>query len=68
MAQQEGAPAHGNLAHLLPPGFKRQVSTWLEEDAPSMDYGGFVVGDAPSEARLLGKSKVVIVQIQREKL
>jgi nicotinate-nucleotide pyrophosphorylase (carboxylating) len=68
MAQQEGAPAHGNLAHLLPPGYKRQVSAWLEEDAPSMDYGGFVVGDAPSEARLLGKSKVPIVRTQHERL
>ncbi|KAL8801909.1 MAG: hypothetical protein Q9182_004143 [Xanthomendoza sp. 2 TL-2023] len=32
------------------------VSAWLEEDCPSFDYGGFVVGDEIKEARLLGKS------------
>jgi nicotinate-nucleotide pyrophosphorylase (carboxylating) len=58
MAHQEGAPTYGNLEHILPPGYKRLVSAWLEEDAPSLDYGGFVVGDNPAEARLLGKSKV----------
>ena len=56
---QEGAPVHGNVAHLLPPGYKRQISAWLEEDTPSFDYGGFVVGDQPAEAKLLGKSKVL---------
>ncbi|KAI4260007.1 MAG: hypothetical protein LQ352_000503 [Teloschistes flavicans] len=32
------------------------VSAWLEEDCPSFDYGGFVVGEEVKEARLLGKS------------
>lgn len=54
----EGAPAHGNPAHLLPPSYKRSVAAWLEEDAPSFDYGGFVVGEGAAEARLLGKSEV----------
>jgi nicotinate-nucleotide pyrophosphorylase (carboxylating) len=58
MATTEGAPAHGNLAHLLPPHYKRLISDWLAEDAPSFDYGGFVVGEEVTEARLLGKSKV----------
>jgi hypothetical protein len=58
MSGTEGAPLHGKLAHLLPPGYKRTVSAWLEEDAPSFDYGGFVVGEDPAEAKLLGKSKV----------
>jgi len=31
------------------------VSAWLDEDTPSFDYGGFVVGEAPREAFLLGK-------------
>lgn len=35
------------------------VSSWLEEDCPSFDYGGFVVGESQGEARLLGKSKVL---------
>lgn len=55
---EEGALAHGSVAHLLPPGYKRLVSEWLEEDAPSFDYGGFVVGEDMAEARLLGKSEV----------
>ncbi|KAL5488187.1 BNA6 [Sanghuangporus weigelae] len=42
-------------AHLLPPSWKTQVVAWLEEDAPSFDYGGFVVGDAEREAFLFGK-------------
>ena len=54
----EGAPAHGSVAHLLPQTYKRMVSEWLEEDTPSFDYGGFVVGEEPSEAKLLGKSEV----------
>ena len=58
-ATREGALAHGSAANLLPPtGYKRMVSAWLEEDAPSFDYGGFVVGDGMAEARLLGKSEV----------
>ncbi|KAF2121990.1 Quinolinate phosphoribosyl transferase [Lophiotrema nucula] len=54
----EGAPAHGTVAHLLPQTYKRLVSEWLEEDTPSFDYGGFVVGEELSEAKLLGKSPV----------
>lgn len=34
------------------------VCAWLEEDCPSFDYGGFVVGEKMGEARLLGKSPV----------
>jgi nicotinate-nucleotide pyrophosphorylase (carboxylating) len=58
MAKVEGAPAHGAVAHLLPQTYKRSVSEWLEEDTPSFDYGGFVVGEEMSEAKLLGKSEV----------
>jgi hypothetical protein len=57
-AKVEGAPAHGKVAHLLPQTYKRLVSEWLEEDTPSFDYGGFVVGEEVSEAKLLGKSEV----------
>ena len=52
------ASSNGTLAHLLPTGYKRMVSSWLEEDCPSFDYGGFVVGENMAEARLLGKSPV----------
>ena len=54
----EGALAHGSVAHLLPPTYKRLVTDWLHEDTPSFDYGGFVVGEEVSEAKLLGKSEV----------
>lgn len=52
------ASEHGKVANLLPPTYKRMVSGWLEEDCPSFDYGGFVVGEDDKEARLLGKSAV----------
>ena len=58
MVNSEGALAHGTVAHLLPQTYKRMVAEWLEEDTPSFDYGGFVVGEEISEARLLGKSEV----------
>ncbi|KAK4969829.1 nicotinate-nucleotide diphosphorylase (carboxylating) [Elasticomyces elasticus] len=59
----EGAPAHGSPSHLLPPSWKRQISSWLEEDTPSFDYGGFVVGESPAEARLLAKSRGIIAGV-----
>ena len=52
------AATHGTVAHLLPQTYKRMVAAWLEEDCPSLDYGGFVVGEKLGEARLLGKSPV----------
>ncbi len=44
-----------HFEHLLPPSWKPQVTAWLQEDTPSFDYGGFVVGEAHREAFLLGK-------------
>ncbi|KAL7282233.1 hypothetical protein ACG7TL_003702 [Trametes sanguinea] len=52
---------YDNFAHLLPPSWKTQVTDWLQEDTPSFDYGGFVVGEAPREAFLLGKGKQAAV-------
>lgn len=52
------AATYGDLRHLLPGNYKRLITEWLEEDCPSFDYGGFVVGESEGEARLLGKSKV----------
>lgn len=48
----------GNYAHLLPPSWKRVITGWLDEDTPSFDYGGFVVGEGEEEATLWGKSEV----------
>ena len=42
-----------NYEHLLPPSWKTQITTWMQEGTPSSDYAGFVVGEAPREAFLL---------------
>ncbi|KAJ5114623.1 hypothetical protein NUU61_000382 [Penicillium alfredii] len=54
---------HGDLRHLLPSNYKRMIASWLEEDCPSLDYGGFVVGESEGEARLLGKSKGIVAGV-----
>lgn len=46
-----------SYAHLLPPSWKTQITVWLQEDTPSFDYGGFVVGEVERTAYLLGKGK-----------
>jgi nicotinate-nucleotide pyrophosphorylase (carboxylating) len=46
-----------SYAHILPPSWKTQVTAWLAEDAPTFDYGGYVVGEAHREAFLFGKGK-----------
>ena len=51
---------HGNLAHLLPPNFSTLITHWLAEDAPTFDYGGFVVGTEPRNTFLLAKSPGVL--------
>ncbi|RKP26784.1 hypothetical protein SYNPS1DRAFT_27538 [Syncephalis pseudoplumigaleata] len=45
---------------LLPPCWRQLVTDWLREDAPSFDYGGFVVGTVPQVAVLYGKSRGVL--------
>ncbi|KAF2144440.1 uncharacterized protein K452DRAFT_295889 [Aplosporella prunicola CBS 121167] len=62
-ATTEGAPGHGTVAHLLPQSYKRMVAAWLEEDTPDFDYGGFVVGEEETEARLLGKSEGIVAGV-----
>ena len=57
------ASSHGSLPHLLPPNYKTAVSAWMEEDCPTFDYGGFVVGEAPTVAKLLGKSAGVLAGV-----
>ncbi|KAG0148856.1 hypothetical protein CROQUDRAFT_654199 [Cronartium quercuum f. sp. fusiforme G11] len=53
----------GNPAHLLPPSWKAVVTSWLAEDTPSFDYGGFVVGETESEAILLGKAPGIVAGV-----
>lgn len=52
--------SQGTLGHLLPPSWKTQVTSWLAEDTPSYDYGGFVVGEGERTAILWGKSAGII--------
>jgi nicotinate-nucleotide pyrophosphorylase (carboxylating) len=47
--------ASNTYEHLLPPSWRTQVAGWLAEDTPSFDYAGYVVGEVPREAFLLGK-------------
>lgn len=51
-------PANNTLNHLLPPNWKTKVTEWLQEDIPSFDYGGYVVGEKETTAILFGKSQV----------
>jgi nicotinate-nucleotide pyrophosphorylase (carboxylating) len=57
------ALSHGNLADLLPLSYKSQITTWFAEDAPSFDYGGFVVGSSPRTATLYGKSAGILAGV-----
>ena len=50
-------------SHVLPSTYKEQCRQWLLEDAPSFDYGGFVVGSAPTEAILYCKSPGVLAGV-----
>ncbi|KAJ3118451.1 hypothetical protein HDU96_001618 [Phlyctochytrium bullatum] len=52
-----------NFAHLLPSTFSSLVSSWLAEDVPSFDYGGFVVGETDQVAILYGKAKGVLAGV-----
>jgi nicotinate-nucleotide pyrophosphorylase (carboxylating) len=60
MAGPQDPISQGSLAHLLPPSWKTQVTAWLDEDTPSCDYGGFVVGEGERTATLWGKSAGII--------
>jgi len=48
---------------LLPPTWKEEVIHWIQQDIPKWDVGGFVVGDAPHYAMLLGKSEGVLAGV-----
>ncbi|KAI8869539.1 nicotinate-nucleotide diphosphorylase [Ramicandelaber brevisporus] len=60
MSASSATASAPNFAHLLPVGWTTEVTAWLKEDTPSFDYGGFVVGDSPQVAHLLGKSPGVV--------
>ncbi|KAK6351216.1 nicotinate-nucleotide diphosphorylase (carboxylating) [Orbilia javanica] len=54
---------YGDLTHLLPTNYKQTIRNWLEEDCPSFDYGGFVVGEEESVATLYGKTAGVLAGV-----
>jgi len=56
----EAAP---KFASILPPTWKDEVTRWLQQDMPKWDIGGFVVGDDPHHAMLLGKSVGVLAGV-----
>ena len=43
-------------AHLIPPTFRETVRQWIQEDVPTTDIGGFVVGEKIDTAHLLCKA------------
>jgi len=60
MAEQS-TQSKPNLCHILHPvNIKELVRSWLKEDTPSFDYGGFVVGEQQETAVLLCKSEGVL--------
>lgn len=52
-----------NFEHLIPKEFNLEISKWFHEDIPSFDIGGFVVGNKPAKAILLGKSSGILAGI-----
>ncbi|EFA79016.1 nicotinate-nucleotide diphosphorylase [Heterostelium album PN500] len=49
-----------NYSHLFTKSkLQQQIKDWLDEDIPSFDYGGAVVGDVEEVAFLLGKQRGV---------
>ena len=48
---------------LLPTGWKKIVTNWLDEDTPSFDYGGYVVGNDNQTANLFVKAKGVLAGV-----
>jgi nicotinate-nucleotide pyrophosphorylase (carboxylating) len=52
-----------SFAHLLPPGYKTEISRWVHEDCPTTDIGGFVVGEKVEVAHLLCKTSGVLAGV-----
>ncbi|KAF9299000.1 nicotinate-nucleotide pyrophosphorylase-like protein [Linnemannia elongata] len=54
---------NNSLNHLLPPNWKTKITEWLQEDIPSFDYGGYVVGEKETTAILYGKSEGIVAGV-----
>ena len=60
----ESNSAKVNYADLLPPSWTRTIAQWIDEDCPSFDYGGAVVGTVRETATLYCKSDVRNKKVQ----
>ena len=50
------ASGQADFSSLLPPNLKAVVEAWIQDDIPSFDVGGLVVGSVEKKAKLLMKS------------
>ena len=50
-----------SLAYALPPNWKSCITQWLQEDVPSFDYGGYIVGEKIDRAILWGKTSGAVL-------
>jgi nicotinate-nucleotide pyrophosphorylase (carboxylating) len=50
----------GGYRGLLPNNWKSYVQSWLQEDIPSFDYGGYVVGEKEETATLYCKADGIL--------
>jgi nicotinate-nucleotide pyrophosphorylase (carboxylating) len=48
------------FAHLLPLNYQQEVVQWLKNDCPSLDIGGFVVGEQEEKSYLYCKESCVL--------
>jgi nicotinate-nucleotide pyrophosphorylase (carboxylating) len=55
--------SESKLDLLLPLKWKKCVASWIEEDCPSFDVGGYVVGNEETSATLFMKSDGVIAGV-----
>lgn len=51
------------FTHLLATNYKKLIAQYLEEDVPSFDYGGYVVGEEDKVAILYCKAEGVLAGV-----
>lgn len=57
---QDNSEMEPDYQHLLPQNWEKLVQTWLDEDLPGFDVGGYVVGSKEETAILYGKNDGVL--------
>ncbi|PWN48699.1 nicotinate-nucleotide diphosphorylase [Violaceomyces palustris] len=61
-SQQPQSQSH-SYSHLLPPSWRSKITSWLQEDCPSFDWGGYVVGEDDKKATLWCKSEGILAGV-----